>query len=150
MRLRWKLGITVPDAALVIGVICWFADSYFRLCVGAACQSVRTIPIHCKQRAAEIHASDEQIKTDAKAFLKPGSKRADVIRLFASEKISLDFYRIAARSVASGRIYVKGLRECASAACRDDSALIGDGADVDEDGMVLPELVVIGMYTDCL
>jgi hypothetical protein len=150
MKLRWKLGIGIPAALLVAAVVCWFTVPYFRLLVWVAYESVRPVPRVCKQRSADFQARVERIKVEAKASLKPGTKRADVVSFFASEKIPVDFYQTPVGSEASGQIYVTGLTECSSAACGDDSSLIGVRVDVDGNGTVVSDPVVVGMYTDCL
>jgi len=43
-----------------------------------------------------------------------------------------------------------GLVECSSLACGDDSSLIGVQVDVDGNGTVVSDPVVVGMYTDCM
>ena len=150
MKLRWKLGIALPVAVLAIGTVCWFTSGSCRFWMWEAYQSVRPVPTRCKQRAAEFQARVKQIEADAKMSLKPGTKKAGVTAFFASEKIPMDSYQIAGRNEVSGQIYVKGLAECSSVACGDDSALIGVRVDVDEDGTVVSNPVVVGMYTDCL
>ncbi len=150
MKLKWKLGIGIPVAMLVVGVMCWFTVPYFRIWVWVAYYSVRPIPPRCKQRSADFQARVERITMDAKMSLKPGAKKADVIGFFASENIPIDFHQFAGQREASGEIYVTGLAECASVACGDDSALIGVSVQVDESGIVLSEPKVVGMYTDCL
>lgn len=90
-----------------------------------AYQSVRPVPTRCKQRAADFQARVKQIEANAQMSLKPGTKKADVSAFFASEKIPMGSYHIAGRNEVSGQIYVKGLAECSSVACGDDSALIG-------------------------
>jgi hypothetical protein len=73
-----------------------------------------------------------------------------VVRFFASENIPLTFNQIGQDHEASGTVYFKGLAECESFACGDDSTLIGVRVKVDIDGTVLSDPVVIGMYTNCL
>jgi len=150
MKLRWKLGIGIPIALLVAGVVCWFTVPYFRIWVWMAYQSVRPVPRHCKHRAADFQAKVERIKTAAKTRLMPGTNRAGVISFFASENIPVDFHQTPVGDEASGQIYVTGLPECSSVACGDDSALIGVRVDVDGNGTVVSGPVVVGMYTDCL
>ena len=150
MKLRWKLGIGLPVALLATGVICWFTSSYCRFWMWEAYQSVRPIPTRCKQRAADFEAREKRIEANAKISLKPGTKKADVTAFFASEKIPMDSYQIAGRNQISGQVYVKGLTECSSVACGDDSAIIGVRVNVDENGTVVSDPVVVGMYTDCL
>lgn len=150
MKLRWKLGIGLPAAFVVAATVCWFTSGYCRFWMWEAYQFVRPVPARCKVRAADFQARVNRIKADAKASLKPGASKADVAAFFASEKMPMDSMKIGGRNQVSGQIYVKGLPECASAACGDDSALIGVRVDVDENGTVVSEPVVIGMYTDCL
>jgi hypothetical protein len=150
MKLRWKVGIVLPVALLATGTVCWFTSGYCRFWMWVAYQSVRPVPTRCKQRAADFQARVKRIEANAKISLKPGTKKADVTRFFASEKIPMDSYQIAGRNEVSGQIYVKGLAECAGVACGDDSALIGVRVDVDENGTVVSGPVVVGMYTNCL
>ena len=150
MKLRWKLGITIPQALLAIGAVCWFTSAYFRFWIREAYYSVRPIPPRCKQGGADFQARVKRIEAEAKVSLKPGTKKAGVISFFSSQNIPLNFYRIVGHNEASGQIYVAGLVECASVACGDDSALIGVRVDVDGNGTVVLDPVVVGMYTDCL
>ena len=62
----------------------------------------------------------------------------------------MDFHRIGGRNEVSGQTFVEGLAECSSVACADDSALIGVLVEVDENGTVVSDPEVVGMYTDCL
>jgi hypothetical protein len=48
-----------------------------------------------------------------------------------------------------GQIFVTGRTERASVACGDDSALLGVRVSVDQNGTVVADPVVVGMYTDC-
>ena len=150
MKLRWKLGIGLPVALLATGAVCWFTSSYCRFWMWEAYQSVRPIPPRCKQRAVDFQARVKRIEANAKMSLKPGTKKADVTAFFASEKIPMGFYKMAGQNEASGQIFVTGLTECASIACGNDSALLGVRVDVDENGTVVSDPVVVGMYTDCL
>jgi hypothetical protein len=150
VKLRWKLGIALPTALLAAGTVCWFTSDYCRFWMWAAYQCVRPVPTRCKQRAADFEAREKRIEANAKISLKPGTKKADVTAFFSSEKIPMDSYQIAGRDEVSGQIYVKGLAECASVACGDDSAMIGVRVEVDESGTVVSDPVVVGMYTDCL
>ncbi len=117
-----------------------------------AYQFVRPIPPHCKQRAADFEARVNRIKADAKATLKPGTKKADVASFFASENIPVTFFSADPDrgQEAEGTIYVTGDAACSSGACGDDSALIGVRVELDENGTVQSDPVVVGMYTDCL
>lgn len=150
MKLRWKLGIALPAALLATGAICWFTSGYCRFWMWEAYQFVRPVPTRCKQRSADFEARVKRVEANAKISLKPGTKKADVKTFFASEKIAMDYYQIAGRNEVSGQIYVTGLAECSTVACGDDSALIGVRVDVDENGTVVSDPVVVGMYTDCL
>jgi|ERR1700728_1517738 len=150
MKLRWKLGIALPVALLATGTVCRFTSDYCRSWIGEAYQLVRPVPMRCKQRAADFQARVKRIRGDAKLSAKPGTKEADVASFFASEKIPMDSYKIAGRNEVSGQIYVTGLAECASAACGNDSAMIGIRVEVDEHGTVVSDPVVVGMYTNCL
>ena len=73
-----------------------------------------------------------------------------MIRFFTSEGIPVTFDQIAERDEATGTIFVQGDAACGSLACGDDSALIGVRVDVDENGTVVSQPVIVGMYTDCL
>lgn len=115
-----------------------------------AYQFVRPVPTRCKQRASDFEAREKRIEANAKISLKPGTRKADVTAFFASEKIPMGSYQIAGRNEVVGQIYVKGLAECASVACGDDSAMVGVRVDVDENGTVVSDPEVVGMYTDCL
>jgi hypothetical protein len=150
MKLRWKLGIALPVALLATGTVCWFTSGYCRFWIWEAYQFVRPVPTRCKQRAADFEAKVKRIEANAKVSLKPGTNKADVTSFFASEKIPMGSYQIGERNEVSGQIYVTGLAEFASVACGNDSALIGVRVDVDENGTVVSDPVVIGMYTDCL
>jgi hypothetical protein len=150
MKLRWKLGIGIPVALLVLAIVSWFAIPSSRFWVWVAYQSVRPIPARCKQRAAEFQARVERIKAEARSSLKPGTNKAAVIGFFSSQNIPVDFHQVAGHNQASGQIYVTGFAQCASVACGDDSALIGVRVDVDGNGTVISDPVVVGMYTDCL
>lgn len=150
MKLKWKLGVGLLAAFLAIGTVCWFTSGYCRFWMWEAYQAVRPVPAHCKQRAADFNAGVKRIEAKAKISLQPGTKKAEVINFFASENIALNSYKVAGRNEVSGQIYVTGLPECASAACGDDSALIGVRVDVDEDGTVVSDPVVVPMYTNCL
>jgi hypothetical protein len=150
MKLRWKRGIALPVALLATGTVCWFTSGYCRFWMWEAYQFVRPVPTRCKQRAADFEAKVKRIEANAKVSLKPGTNKADVTSFFASEKIPMGSFQIGERNEVSGQIYVTGLAECASVACGNDSALIGVRVDVDENGTVVSDPVVIGMYTDCL
>lgn len=113
-------------------------------------QSVRPVPTRCKQRATDFEAREKRIEANAKISLKPGTKKADVTAFFGAEKIPMNSYQIAGRNEVRGQVYVKGLSECSSVACGDDSAMIGVRVNVDENGTVVSDPVVVGMYTDCL
>jgi hypothetical protein len=150
MKLRWKLGIGIPIALLVAGVVCWFTIPYFRFWVWVAYQSVRPVPRLCKQRSADFQGRVERIRTEAYSSLGLGTRKAGVISFFASENIPVDFQQTPAGNEASGQIYITGLPESSSAACGDDSSVIGVRVDVDGNGTVISDPVVVGMYTNCL
>ena len=150
MKLRRKLGIAIPLVLLVAGLVSWFTVPYFRFWLWEAYMAVRPVPSICKERGIAFQTKAERIRMDAKKSLRPGTKKADVIGFFASENIPVDFHQAAGHSEASGEIYIKGLAECVNVACGDDSALIGLRVNVDEDGTVLSDPEVVGMYTDCL
>lgn len=148
-----KLGIAAV-ALLTIGAVSWFASDNFRglvlLTLRGAYFAVRPNPPLCKKRAAEFQAKEEAIQRGAKRTLKVGATKDDVARFFASENIPLTFDQIGPDYEATGTIYFKGIAECENVACGDDSALIGVRVEVDINGTVLSDPVVIGMYTDCL
>ena len=150
MKLRWKLGLTFPAVLLATATVCWFSSAFCRFWMWEAYQSVRPVPKRCKQRALDFQSRVKQIEANAKMSLKLGTKKADVTAFFASENIPMGSYKMAGKNVASGQIFITGLTECASVACGDDSALIGVRVDVDENGTVVSDPVVVGMYTDCL
>lgn len=150
MMLRWKLGLTFPVVLFVTATVCWFSSAYCRFWMWEAYQSVRPVPKQCKQRTLDFQARVKQVEANARMSLKPGTKKADVTAFFASENIPMGFYKMAGQNVASGQIFMTGLTECASVACGDDSALIGVRVDVDENGTVVSDPVVVGMYTNCL
>jgi hypothetical protein len=151
---RRRLGIAVPVALLAVGLVCWFTVGDFRNWVyfgmRIAYFAVRRDPSPCKQRAAELTAKVDLIKRDAKNSLRVGTKKDDVARFFASENIPFTFDQIVGEHEARGTIYFKGLPECESVACGDDSALIGVQVNLSADGTVLSDPVVTGMYTNCL
>lgn len=150
MKLGWKLGIALPAALIATGTVCWFTSVHCRFWIWDAYQFARPVPTHCKQRAADFRARVDRIKATARTSLKPGTKKADVKAFFDAEKISMNFAQFAGRNQVSGQTYVKGLPECASVACGDDSTLIGVRVDVDENGTVVSDPVVVELYTDCL
>lgn len=150
MKRRWKLGIGLPVALLAVGIACWFGSGECRFWIWEAYQSVRPVPARCRQRGADFQARVQQIRAHAQASLRRGTREADVTRFFESEKIPMESYRVAGRNEVSGQIYFAGLAECASVACGDDAALIGVRVDVDENGTVVGDPVVVGMYMNCL
>jgi hypothetical protein len=158
MKLKWKLGIAIPIAMLVICFICWLRIAGFRDWVRmwvyfVTRETELTIhppPPRCKVREVDYNSKRERIERDAKNALRIGTRREDVIRFFFSEKIPVTFEQIAGQNEASGEIDIQGDAECGSLACGNDSALIGVRVNVDENGTVLSDPVVIGMYTDCL
>jgi hypothetical protein len=153
MTLRWKLGVTAT-ALLAIVVVAWFASDNFRsfgyLVLRGAYFAVHSVPPRCKERSADFNAKVELIQRDAKNTLKVGTKKDNVVRFFAFEKVPLTFDQIGQNHEATGTIYFEGLPECENFACGDDSALIGVRVQVDADGTVVSDPVVVGMYTDCL
>jgi hypothetical protein len=93
----------------------------------------------------------ERIKADAKNSLKPGTKKPDVVRFFASQNIPLAFFPAEHnREYATGTVYVSGLAVCENVACGDDAALIGLSVIMDGNGTVVSDPEVVGMYTNCL
>jgi hypothetical protein len=149
-RAQYGTFLNFRPSLLATGTVCWFTNDDCRFWMWEAYQSVRPIPTRCKQRAADFQAKEQRIEANAKISLKPGTKKAGVIAFFASEKIPMNSYQIAGRNEVSGEIYVKGIAECASVACGDDAAMIGVRVNVDENGTVVSDPVVVGMYTDCL
>jgi len=153
MTLRRKIVIAAL-ALLAIGAVCWFAIGDFRslvyLALRGAYFSAHATPPRCKQRAAEFQAKVDHIRRDAKNALKIGTKKNDIVRFFASQNIPLIFDQIGQDHEATGTLYFKGLAECENFACGDDSALIGVRVNVDIDGTVASEPVVIGMLTNCM
>jgi len=151
---RRRLGIAVPVALLAVGLVCWFTVGDFRNWVyfgmRIAYFAIRPVPSSCKQRAAEFTAKVGLIKREAKNSLRVGTKKDDVARFFASENIPFTFDQILGEHEARGTVYFKGVAECENVACSDDSALIGVEAKLDEDGTVLSDPVVMGMYSNCL
>jgi hypothetical protein len=151
MKLGWKLGIAIPLVLLTAGIVCWFTVAKSRIWAREAWFAVRPVPHLCRQRATAFQTRVERIRADAKSSLKPGTKKADVIRFFASENIPLAFFPTEDNHEdATGTVYVSGLAECEDIACGDDAALIGLRVGLDEHGAVLSEPEVVGMYTDCL
>jgi hypothetical protein len=154
MKLRWKLGIAIPLTLLAIGVVCWFSVDDFQawvyFTIRRAELAIHPPPPRCKQRAVEVNARKERIERDANNSLKIGTKRNDVIRFFAAENIPVTFDQIAGRSEATGTIFFKGDAACRSVACGDDSAMIDVRVNVDGNGTVVSNPVVVGMSTDCL
>ena len=153
MTLSRKLGIAAI-VLLAVGAVGWAASDNFRSFVFLAFRGayfvVRPVPLRCKQRAAEFKAKVELIQRDAKNSLKVGTTKDDVHRFFASENVPLTFDQIGQDRQATGTLYFKGSAECENVACGDDSALIGVHVNVDADGTVVSDPVVIGMYTNCL
>jgi hypothetical protein len=150
--MRFRIAALIVLVAMV--TVCWFTVDSFREWVyfglRAAYLTVHRTPARCKQRADEFTAKVELIKQDAKNSLKIGTKKDGVANFFASEKIPFTFDEIAGNHEARGTIYFKGLRDCENVACGDDSALIGVQVNVNADGTVLSDPVVIGIYTNCL
>jgi hypothetical protein len=154
MTPKGRRRIAVPIVLLAIVIVCRFTVDSFRdwayFGLRAAYLSVHPVPARCKQRAAELTARVDLVKQDAKNLLKVGTKKDGIVSFFASEKIPFTFDQIAGKREARGTIYFKGLQECENIACGDDSALIGVQVEVDTDGTVLSDPVIVGMYTDCL
>jgi hypothetical protein len=155
MKLKWKLGMAVPAALLIAIAVCWLTMGRFRERVSewvyfATVETDLAIhppPARCKSREAEFESRVKRIERNAKNSLKLGTKKSDVIRFFASENIPLAFLE---GTGATGTVYVEGDAACRSLACGDDAALVGVRVDVDKNGTVVAEPVVVGMYTDCL
>ena len=157
MKLRWKIGISIPVALLAIGVYWCMFESSRDLVAGSVYFVTRKTelaihppPPRCKVREADFSSRVEHIKRDANGSLRIGTKKADVIRFFAAENIPVDFLPMAGQDEATGTVFISGDAECQSLGCGDDSALIGVRVDVDENGTVVSEPVVVGMYTNCI
>jgi hypothetical protein len=152
MTLRRKLSIAAL-ALLIMGAVC-FTIGDFRAWVYFALRgthfALHPAPPLCKQRAAEFSAKVELMQREANDSLKVGTRKADVVRFFASENVPLSFDQIGQDRQARGTLFFKGLAECENIACGDDSTLIGVRVGVDADGAVASDPVVAGMYTDCL
>jgi len=153
MTLRRKLSIAAV-MLLIICAVCWFASEKVHSTVYVAWReayfAVRPVPRHCKERAAKFGANVDRIKHAAKNSLKPGVKKDDVARFFASENIPVTFDQIGQEYEATGAIFFEGLAECEDIACGDDSALIGVRVRGDVNGTVVSDPEVIGTYTDCM
>jgi len=153
MTLRRKPGIAAL-VLLAIGVVCWFVVGDFRSWVYFALRgahfALHPSPPRCKQRAAAFSVKVERMQRDANDSLKVGTRKGDVVRFFASENVPLSFDQIGQDRQARGTLFFKGLAECENFACGDDSALIGVRVNVDGEGTVVSDPVVIGMYTDCM
>ena len=158
MKLRSKLGISIPIVLIAIAVVCWYTVGSFREWADTWIYFVRietrlaihSPPPRCKRRESAFNSRVEHIKQDAKNSLKIGTKRNEVIDFFASEDIPISYEQIEGRNEATGTISVHGDPACYSLACGDDAALIGVRVEVDENGTVVSDPVVVGMYTDCL
>ena len=152
MKLKWKIGIAVPMAGLIIAVACWLTMDSFREWardwIYFAQVETRLMlhppPPRCKMRQAEFNSQADRLEANAMKLLKMGTKKREVVQFFESENIPVTFEPV-------GTIYLKGDAGCFSLACGDDAALIGVRVDVDEEGTVISAPVVVGpMYTDCL
>jgi len=97
----------------------------------------------CMKRGAEFNARVEEIKNKAHDKLKIGTHKDDVARFFAENSIPVFITKLEAR----GTVFTTG---CSPVGCGTNKALIGVAVELDESGTVKAELVVIGMYTDCL
>jgi hypothetical protein len=154
MKLRWKIGIAILATLLVSGAVDWFTGQDIRILVYFVTMKVDLAlhppPPRCKQRADEFNARVARIQQDAKNSLKVGTKKDDVVRFFAAEKIPVTFVQMAGQNEATGTITSRGDAACRSIACGDDAALIGVRVDVDESGTVESNPVVVGMLTNCL
>jgi len=106
-------------------------------------QVIRYRNLLCKQRGAALTERVNRIRHEANDKPRIGARKNDVINFFAENGIPLTFDR----SSASGSLMTSG---CAPFGCGLDSALIGVRVDLDEEGAVKSEPVVVGMYTDCL
>ena len=151
MKLRWKLGFAISLVLLASGIVCWFTVANSHIWAREAYFALRPVRPICKQRAAALHARVDRIEADAKGSLKPGTRRAEVVRFFASENIPLRFSPTEDNHEdATGWVDISGLAECEDIACGDDAASIGLRVSLDENGTVVSEPVVDSFYTDCL
>jgi hypothetical protein len=159
MKLKWKIGIAVPMAGLIIAVACWLTMDSFREWardwIYFAQVETRLMlhppPPRCKMRQAEFNSQADRLEANAMKLLKMGTKKREVVQFFESENIPVTFEPLDQGYEAVGTIYLKGDAGCFSLACGDDAALIGVRVDVDEEGTVISAPVVVGpMYTDCL
>jgi len=151
MKFRWKLMLAIPLVLITAGIVCGFAVANSRIWAREAYFALRPVRPICKQRAAALHARVDRIEADAKSSLKPGTRKAEVVRFFASENIPLDFSPIEENHEdATGWVDVSGLAKCEDIACGDDAASIGLRVSLDENGTVVSEPVVDSFYTNCL
>lgn len=97
----------------------------------------------CKQRGAAHAARVEKLKHDAHENLKVGTKKESVLKFFRENGLPVEF----AEGEAVGTIHTTG---CAPFGCGSDDALLGLRVKVDNDGNVIGEPVVGGLYTNCL
>jgi len=151
MKLKWKLGIAIPLSLLAAGIVCWFTVANSRSWAREAYFALRPARRICKQRAAAFQARRGQIEAEAKNSLKPGTKKADVVRFFVSENMPLTLSQRADQNQdATGEIHIPGLAECEDIACGDDATEIWVEVELDGNGTVISAPRVDGMYTDCL
>jgi hypothetical protein len=129
-RLKWRTIAIVATVALLIGM------GFFEL----KAHKRRT---ECRQRNAAFGEQIESIKQDARARLKRGTKRDEVRKFFADHNIPFH----STKSDVSGEIYTSG---CAPTGCGSDAALIGIRVELDADGSVRDEPIVVGLYTNCV
>ena len=97
----------------------------------------------CKQRGTALAAREKKLNRDAHQALRIGTAKEGVTRFFAENNIPLTFVK----GEATGTIHVTG---CAPSGCGSDDALLGLQVKVDNEGTVISEPVVGGIYTDCL
>jgi hypothetical protein len=97
----------------------------------------------CKQKNEVFRKQVETLKRDAYEQLRIGANRAVVAHFFTEHHIPLTV----AYSQAAGSFQTTG---CSPLGCGADSATIGVSVDLDQQGSVVGEPRVSGIYTDCL
>ena len=122
-----KRSIARIAAIVVFAGVSWFGLKQYR----------------CKQRNAAFAQRVESIKQDAREGLTIGTKKGDVAGFFVEHSIPFTIYG----SDAFGSLRTSG---CAPFGCGTDSALIGVRVKLDEEGTVIEEPTVSGLYADCL
>ena len=97
----------------------------------------------CKQRGKAYAVRVEKLKTEARARLRIGTHKEQVIRFFQENELPVSFDG----DEYEGTVYLKG---CAPAGCGSDDALLGLRVKVDNTGTVIADPVVGALYTNCL